>query len=154
MWNPSPCTQPRFLLPLTWYPNITWFTPIFVWVIVDPGLQVDSMIILFLWTDSDQCLSISLPGGHTFVYLHHSYVFCSTCMFTDQMGFSVSLPCRDALARTRGLPACGEVNLPQMRPPCELREPSDTRLLLQMASVSGSREVCPRVAFRTWSSYQ
>ena len=65
--------------------------------------------------------------------------------FAVHMGYSVSKSCYDDLARIRDLPACGEVNLPQVRPPCQLREPSDTRLLLQIASVGGSSEVCPRI---------
>ena len=66
-------------------------------------------------------------------------------IFAVHLSYSVSISCHDDLARIRDLPACGEVNLPQVRPPCELREPSDTRLLLQIDSVGGSSVVCPGI---------
>ena len=57
--------------------------------------------------------------------------------------FSVPVLCRKDLARIKGLPGCGQVDLNRVRPPCELREPQDTKMLRSVASVSGTSEVCP-----------
>ena len=68
----------------------------------------------------------------------------ATAAVSDDRGYSVPMECRDDLARTRGLPVCSEVDLTRMLPPCELREPKDTQVLIQVAAVSGSLEVRPR----------
>ena len=62
-------------------------------------------------------------------------------ILTARTDFVVPLDCREDLARTPDLPACGDLDLTYRRLPCQLREPADTRALYAVAAVSGNIEV-------------
>ena len=63
------------------------------------------------------------------------------CLDTGSTSFSVSLSCREDLAKTSELPACSTLDLFRRRAPCELRDPQDTRALFDATSVSGDQKV-------------
>ena len=52
--------------------------------------------------------------------------------------FTVSLSCRDSLARTVGSPVCSTVDFNQDLPICELKTPSDTKYLGSMVKIVGA----------------
>ena len=58
--------------------------------------------------------------------------------------FVVSNTCRDHLAKTRGFRPCHLMDANRERPACEVREQSDTRVLLSVASISGMIQVCTK----------
>ena len=55
--------------------------------------------------------------------------------------FVVPLKCREDLARTPDLPSCSDLDLTYRRPPCQLKEPADTRALNAVAALSGDTKV-------------
>ena len=52
--------------------------------------------------------------------------------------FTVSLACRDSLARTSGTPACSTVDVNQDLPVCELRTPSDMKYMASVVKIAGA----------------
>ena len=65
----------------------------------------------------------------------------TVCLDTESTSFSVSMSCREDLARISDLPACSTLDLFRRRAPCELRDPQDTRALYAVVSVSGGRKL-------------
>ena len=55
--------------------------------------------------------------------------------------FTVSLACRDRLARTSGSPVCSNVDFSQDWPVCELRTLMDTMCLGSVTTIVGAMEV-------------
>ena len=69
------------------------------------------------------------------------FLMMTVCLDTESTSFSVSMSCREDLARTSDLPTCSTLDLFRRRAPCELRDPQDTRALYAVVSVSGDRKV-------------
>ena len=62
-------------------------------------------------------------------------------LFPVTSSFTVSLSCRDSLARTSSSPACSAVDLNQDWPVCELRTVADAKALGYLARIVGAVEV-------------
>ena len=101
--------------------------------------------LLMVFPDTWWCnITMILVQCSQFTIATTAVATTATAAAPDDRSYTVPVECRDDLARSRGLPACSEVNVTQMLLPCELREAKDTQLLIQVAAVSGFSEVHTR----------
>ena len=59
--------------------------------------------------------------------------------------YTVSLACRDSVARTSGSPSCNAVDFNQDWSVCELNTRSDTKALRSVVKIAGAIEVIPYI---------